>query len=336
MEQHFNPIQDASRLQLGDIIVVPSEVNKKRKHLHMSLKSLSSIGVSSGFTCRSSNSSTAVRNLLVHDPGVSRVLVVLSVFHGYHYSGGIESALRPFIGNCVTEPPKLPVIHSAQICSLPYDDKCSRYSRLSYIDAMVEYVQNILLGKISNKLFFHATCPNNNGFDRLIDQCIADVFNSRHSRDSYSQKNIREEVPTNCTRDYETKMSREAISEFVSISNIFSRSDAFEHAKEGEIAETVVAQKKFFVEYAKRGAMFYRPSRKMLETIAARSLLESFKEYSEKCEKINAAAAYFTDRLKEGMASVAEKIKEAKELESYLTECGADDSVMNQLKEIIR
>ena len=335
MEQHFSPIQDASRLQIGDIIVVPSEVNRKRKHFHMSLKSLSSIGVSSGFTCRSSNSSAAVENLLVRDPGVPRVLVVTSVYHGCHYSGGIESALMPFIGNRVTEQPKLPVIHSATICDLPYDNKCSRYSRLSYISAMAESIQNILLGKISNKLFFYAARPDSWSEARR-DQCISDVYDSKHSREDCSQGRIIDEVPVNSTiKDPEAKMSRVEISAFVSMSNIFSCNAASIDAKEGEVIESVVARKKFFVEYAKRGAMFYRPSRKVLETIAARSLLESFVEYYKKCEEINASALYFMDRLKEGMAHVTEKIKEAKELESYLTKCGADASVMNQLKEIV-
>ena len=339
MEQHFSPIKDAARLQVGDIIVVPSEAGKKRKHLHMSLGSLSKIGVSSGFTCRSSNSCSAVENLLIKDNGKTRVLVVTNVFHGYGYSGSIESSLMPFIGNRVTEQPQLPVIRSATVCELPYNDSCSQYSRLNFILNMQEYAQNVLLGKVSNNLFFLGDNTSPYSIGNRKDACVSAVYNSVHSQpaDVASRlRCIRNYLPCSNVENPTAKMSREEISAFLTRSDIFDLSVAAGKAKgKSEVVEPVVATKKFFVEYAKRGAMFYRPSRKVLETIVARSLVNAFTEYIKRCEEVNSSAEYFMKNLSGGIENVAEKIKEAKEVETFLAKDGADSTVFKQLKEII-
>lgn len=330
MESHFSRITDASRLTVGDLMVIPSEANVKKKKLHLSVSSLSKLGISSGFTCRSDNTTKAVDNMLVKDTGKPRVMFISSTSAQYLDSRTHE--MLRFIGNSVNDKPPLPSIARATFHELPFEGAFTKYTRLYYVNSMMDIVKQMLQNRVSNNLFFWGNGYNTN-FG--VDACISEVYESKHSHDDACGRSISSLVPCDSGKHHSktTPMTETDIGRFFSSSEIFNAGSA----PDGYIYDDEInAPRKFFMAYAKRGAVFYTPSVKFRQAVAASVIARSLDEYKAACYEVLSAAQLFSVKLKEGVTNVKQKLHEAEKLQAMLAKEGSNKVIVEQFKEILK
>lgn len=73
---HFSRVTDPARPQWGDVLVVPSEIGKKTKKLHVSCRTYGKMGMSVGTSNRANNRCRDVEETLGRDTGKPRAYVI--------------------------------------------------------------------------------------------------------------------------------------------------------------------------------------------------------------------------------------------------------------------
>lgn len=325
--EHFTRITDASRLQAGDILVIPSESSRKAKRLHVSCDTYRKMGLSIGFTGRSVNTSHAVNNLLARDNGEPRALFVCSVELPYMTERDVM--MMSLGGNVIGAAPAVPVICRARIGELPFECPAenSDFARLFYANTMSKYVVSLLSGKIKDSMFFSRNC-NWATSDTTPDDTVAEAFESRTGGGG----SIANLVPcVNCGHDIaEGDMPPERIDTFTTQS-LFDCNMYTNYRERQNL--TVDAPKKFFEEFVKRGAALYRPSPAFITAVAARALSKSFAKYAENIQQVIASAALFEAQLRAGVKMCKDKISAAEKLVKELGRIGGDREIVDKFRE---
>jgi hypothetical protein len=342
---NFSEISDVTRLQVGDLIVVPSEVSSGANRLHLAVNTLSKLGISCGYTGRADNRPETVRDMLTKDTGHTRILFVNDVMSS---DFDASSGLLQFTGNRIDEEPLLPKVRYCRFYPLPVGDDMSKYGQMFFLEHMHKNAVDVLFGNIKNSMFFVGengpVIRGNRPVVRCGDRsspmaarlaanaCIVSAYNSEHSSDAGRPRNLAGFLPCTVSGvDLDADMPAVSIEEFLSMKPY--RKEHFDGSGE-RYDHDVKVQCKFLVAYARRGAKFYRPSKAFLDTVAANVLAVVFKDYIENCGRVLEAVKYVEGGLKAGVAEVKSKIKQASALSTYLARRGSNKEIEKQLKEL--
>jgi len=338
MENCLNEITDAERLAGGDIIVIPSEQGKARKRIHVSVKTLARLGLSVGGTCRSSNKTMTVWKMLAEDTGKPKVMYISDV--NMDYCDAKRSEMLKFVGNSMSEPPRLPKISSARFFELPYClETADRHCMLKFVNNMAEVAVEVLKGMMPDYMFYHSGSV----VEGDSDSCISEVYESSHGRliankdreddEIRTWPNMRDDLPCDSEKHTGKPMSDEGISHFVTASKIFDAE--YNKYRYDDKHDSIYAPRKFFVALMKRGAKFYRPSRKFLATVMSQAIVPAFGEYVEACKRVHGIAESYIELLKGNMETTMKKIEQAENIIRDLTAIGVDKDVAAQFAAIV-
>lgn len=336
--EHFNRITDATRLKVGDLMIVPTEAGRKRKRLHLAVTSLGKLGLSVGDTCRAQNTTLAVRTMLEEDAGAPRAFCIFAVDTARMDQTMLK--MLEFMGNSLDED-RAPRIERAWFMALPFPECSSAYKRLLLLTKLEEAVYNALSGKLPELMFFPA--PDRYGHNRgpQPGQTLSEIFESPLSRIEYSIRSMHDHVPcrqSSSDGKPETMMSRAEIDRFMNSSSVFDYTKNFDLPRGfGRYDAQIIAPRKFFAEYARRGAMFYRPSAAFLHVVVAKNLIPVFEKFEGHCKEISEAADWYAQRLKKDLQDNAFRIKTARDLTaSWSKEIAKASGIMEEFNALMK
>lgn len=333
MESNFTRIEDVTRLQVGDLIVIPTEKDKKKKRLHVAMSTYQKMGVSIGDTCRSANTPEYVSRVLAKDSGSARAIYVSSVFAGYNSDR--QNNMMRFLGNSINEKPLLPVIESAKLNVLPYEGAFDKHTMLLYLNRLIEHAKEMMADRLTKNLFF---CNRNNG-THVEDECLALVYDSDYGRAEFKRRMIQDDVPCTNRHHPDAPMTVEERETFMSTSSIFdvNKCNELKYSSSWRNCHgEVLVTRKFFPEFSKRGALFYRPSEAFIRTVIAGVLESAFEEYEKRCLDILASATFFMTNFKFDIENTKTKIKQAKALRAELAKEAGNKDILKQFKEVMQ
>lgn len=336
--EHFNRITDATRLKVGDLMIVPTEVGRKKKRLHLAVKSLGKLGLSVGATCRSANSTLAVRTMLEEDAGAPQAFCIFAV--DMASMDPTMSKMLKFMGNSLDED-RAPRIERAWFMALPFPKCSSAYKRLLLLTKLEEAVYDALGGKLPELMFFSG--PDRYGCNSRPQpgQTLAEIFESPLSRVEYRIRSMHDHVPCRLSSSEgrpETLMGRAEISRFLTSSSVFDYTKNFDLPRGyGRYDAQIMAPRKFFAEYARRGAMFYRPSAAFLHVVVAKNLIPAFEKFEGHCKEISEAADWYAELLKKDLQDNAFRIKTARNLmASWTKEIAGASGIMEEFNALMK
>jgi hypothetical protein len=290
------------------------------------------MGISIGDTCRSSNTPAYVQKVLAEDTGKSRALYVSSVFTGYHNEK--KNNMLRFLGNSISDKPLLPMIETAKMHILPFAVDCSRHTMLMYLSRLLNHANEMMADKLTKNLFF---C-NRMNTSHVEDECLSLVFESEYGHADFRRKYITTSVPCINKHHPNALMTSEERDSFLSSSDVFdfNKCNDNDYSSWNNNQGEVVARRKFFIEFSKRGAIFLRPSEKFIQTVLAGVIASAFKEYEKSCLDVLASAQFFLTNLKQDIENTNEKIKRAKSLCAELEKTAGDKEILKQFKEVMQ
>lgn len=332
MKNHFSRITDVTRLRVGDIIVLPSEKDRKRKSVHVSASSFTKMGVSHGFTSRSWNRTEAVQRLLVDDTGATRLLYVAEVQLTCH-----NDKLEMFRGNNANFEPKIPTIHSAYVRELPGSGsqapEIQVYLRKKFLKAMCDTAERMLYGKLTWGCVINGEGYSYRGDD---DRFIKAAFeHPRLNTLGYKGNNIGKLLPSmsKAAEKGDTCLLKPGeIHEFLGSSQLFTT----EFSNISDDSMRLYLPKRFFVNFEKKGAIFVRPSAEYMNDMTFECLSQTFEAYVKTCDNILTYATRFEEGLKKDVALMKERKSTVKSLvKSIAPTKTVRDEVSNQFKELL-
>ena len=331
MKNHFSRITDAARLRVGDIIVLPTEKDRKSKSVHVSASSFTKMGVSHGLTSRSVNSTEAVHRLLVDDTGATRLLYIAKV-----NLVGYNDNLEMFRGNNVNFEPKISAINSACVRELPGSGsqapEIQEYLRKKFLNAMRDTAEGMLRGKLTWLSVINGEGYSFKDDDRFIKAAFE---HPRLNTLGYKWNSINKllpSIPKAAEKGDTCLLNHDEINEFLGSSQLFNTN----LSSINDENMMLNLPKRFFVNFEKKGAIFVRPSYEYINDMVFECLSQTFEEYVKTCDMILTYATRLEEGLKKDVALMKERKSTIKSLvKSIATEKTVRDEVSNQFKELL-
>ena len=161
------------------------------------------------------------------------------------------------------------------------------------------------------------------------------MYESDYVRADFKRRMIQDDVPCTNRHHPDATMTVEERETFMTSSSIFDINKCNEHGYSSwrNCHGEVQVARKFFPEFSKRGALFYRPSEAFIRTVIAGVLASAFEEYEKRCMDILASATFFMTNFKFDIESTKTKIKQAKALHAELAKEAGNKDILKQFKE---
>lgn len=300
---HFSRVTDPARPQWGDVLVVPSEIGKKTKKLHVSCRTYGKMGMSVGTSNRASNRCRDVEETLGRDTGKPRAYVITRATPDM-YRDTRSFKLQTLLGNARVRDERPDVPKACYVSFMEIRAFGDDVSDLDFLRRYIDYAtgdaaKQLCRAGATNALWFRGQGGSRDDVGATLREAVQSNA-SRGPRGELAHDyicHIDDLVPARsfCMTG---QMDEHTASDFLE-SNCQMFTPGYEQ-REKEIR----VGGRFLPAMVSRGATLWRPDVAFRDAAAADAVSRLAARYDAECDFLVKRAALFAEGLKRDVAEV--------------------------------